>query len=321
MSDKPVLLVTRKLPDAVEARAMRDYDAILNTSDEQLRAADLIERSKGVDAILICSTELFSAEVIEGLAPSVKAVATFSVGYEHIDIAAAKKRGLIATNTPDVLTDATADLTILLMLGATRRAFEWGRKLRNGEWGRWSAIELLGTDVKGKRLGIYGMGRIGRAVADRARGFGMEIHYHNRSKLDADLEIDAIYHANAENMLPQIDILSLNCPATPETVGFLNTERIAKMRDNAIVLNSARGSVIVDDALIESLQSGKLAAAGLDVFDREPKLDQRYLTLENAFLMPHIGSATIETRNAMGFRALDNLDAIFAGSEPGDRIA
>lgn len=321
MSDKPVLLITRKLPDAVEARAMRDYDAILNTSDEQLSAADLIERSKGVDAILTCSTELFSAEVIKGLAPSVKAVATFSVGYEHIDTAAAKKRGLIATNTPDVLTDATADLTILLMLGATRRAFEWGRKLRNGEWGRWSATELLGTDVKGKHLGIYGMGRIGRAVADRARGFGMEIHYHNRSKLSADLEVGAIYHANADDMLPQIDILSLNCPATPETVGFLNAERIAKMRDNAIVLNSARGSVIVDDALIESLQSGKLAAAGLDVFDREPKLDQRYLTLENAFLMPHIGSATIETRNEMGFRALDNLDAVFAGSEPGDRIA
>ena len=320
MPKRPVLLVTRKLPEAVEARAMRDYNAILNKNDEQLNATDLIERSEGVDAILTCSTEVFSAKVIEGLAPSLKAIATFSVGYEHIDINAAKKRGLILTNTPDVLTDATADLTILLILGAARRAFEWAKKLRNGEWGRWSAIELLGVDLKGKRLGIYGMGRIGRAVASRARSFGLEIHYHNRSKLSPELEAGAIYHPNANDMLPQIDILSLNCPATLETIGFLNRERIATMRDSATVINSARGSVIVDDALIEALQSGKLAAAGLDVFDREPELDQRYLTLENAFLMPHIGSATIETRNEMGFRALDNLDAIFLDKEPGDRI-
>ena len=321
MAEKPVLLITRKLPDDVEARAARDYQTILNPTDEQMRSDDLIARSEGGDAILICSTERFSAKVIEGLAPSVKAIATFSVGFEHIDVDAARKRGLIATNTPDVLTDATADLTILLMLGATRRAYEWGKKLRDGEWGRWVAVEKLGTDVRGKRLGIYGMGRIGRAVADRARGFGMEIHYHNRSKLAPELEAGAVYHPDAEAMLGEIDILSLNCPATAETEGFLNADRIARMRDGAIVLNSARGSVIVDDALIEALQSGKLSAAGLDVFDGEPKLDARYLGLENTFLMPHIGSATLETRNAMGFRALDNLDAIFAGREPGDRIA
>ena len=321
MVKKPVLLVTRKLPEEVEARAARDYDAILNPTDEQMRADDLIARSDGVDAILLCSTERFSAEVIKGLSPSVKAIATFSVGYEHIDVEAAKKRGLVAANTPDVLTDATADLTILLMLGATRRAYEWSKKLRDGEWGRWIAVEKLGTDLRGKRLGIYGMGRIGRAVAERARGFGMEIHYHNRSKLSPDLEAGAVYHTDAEKMLGQIDVLSMNCPATPETVHFLNADRIAMMKDGAIALNSARGSVIVDDALINALQSGKLSAAGLDVFDGEPKVDPRYLTLENAFLMPHIGSATIETRNAMGFRALDNLDAVFAGQEPGDRIA
>jgi lactate dehydrogenase-like 2-hydroxyacid dehydrogenase len=321
MAKKPVLLLTRKLPEEVEARAARNYNAILNLADKQMLAKDLIALSKGVDAILLCSTERFSAEVIEGLDPSVKAIATFSVGYEHIDVEAAKKRGLIAANTPDVLTDATADLTILLMLGATRRAYEWGMKLRNGEWGRWMAVEKLGTDVKGKRLGIYGMGRIGRAVAKRAHGFGMEIHYHNRSKLPPDLEASAVYHSDAEEMLSEIDILSINCPATSETLRFLNEDRIAMMKDGAIVLNSARGSVIVDDALISALQSGKLSAAGLDVFDCEPKVDPRYLTLENAFLLPHIGSATIETRNAMGFRALDNLDAVFAGREPGDRIA
>ena len=321
MAEKPVLLLTRKLPDAVEARAMRDYDAILNESDAQMRADDLIERSDGVDAILTCSTERFSAKVIEKLAPSVKAVATFSVGFEHIDVDAAKKRGIIATNTPDVLTDATADLTILLMLGATRRAYEWGKAIRDGEWGRWVATEKLGTDVNGKALGVYGMGRIGRAVAQRARGFGMEIHYHNRSRLDPNLECGAIYHADPEAMLRHVDVLSINSPATPETEKFLNADRIAMMKDGAIVLNSARGSIIVDDALIAALESGKLAAAGLDVFDGEPKVDPRYLTLENTFLMPHIGSATLETRNAMGFRALDNLDAIFAGREPEDRIA
>ena len=321
MADKPVLLLTRKLPEDVEARAMRDYDAIMNESDVQMRANDLIECSEGVDAILTCSTERFSAEVIQKLAPSVKAVATFSVGFEHIDVDAAKRRGLIATNTPDVLTDATADLTILLMLGTTRRAYEWGRTIRKGEWGRWVATEKLGTDVNGKTLGVYGMGRIGRAVAQRARGFGMEIHYHNRSRLTPNLELGATYYADADAMLGQVDVLSINCPATPETEKFLNADRIAMMKDGAIVLNSARGSIIVDDALIAALESGKLAAAGLDVFDGEPKLDPRYLTLENTFLMPHVGSATLETRNAMGFRALDNLDAIFAGREPGDRIA
>ncbi|MEE2688727.1 MAG: D-glycerate dehydrogenase [Pseudomonadota bacterium] len=321
MTAKPVLLITRKLPEAVEARASRNYDAILNDCDKQMSAVDLIARSKDVDAILICSTERFSADVIEKLAPRVKAIATFSVGFEHIDIEAAKKRGLIATNTPDVLSDATADLTILLMLGATRRAYEWGKTLREGKWGRWVAIEKLGTDIKGKRLGIYGMGRIGRAVAERARGFGMEIHYHNRNRLSPDIEAGATYYANAEAMLREIDIFSMNCPATTETIGFLNAERIAIMRHGAIVLNSSRGSVIVDDALISALQCGKLSAAGLDVFDGEPNIDPRYLSLENAFLMPHIGSATLETRNAMGFRALDNLDAIFAGKEPSDRIA
>jgi len=321
MAKKPVLLITRKLPDAVESRASRDYVAILNESDIQMSPSDLVIRSEGADAILTCSTENFSSDVIEKLSPTVKAIATFSVGFEHIDIKSAKMRGLIATNTPDVLTDATADLTILLMLGATRRAYEWGKKLREGIWGRWVAVEKLGADIKGKRLGIYGMGRIGRAVAERARGFGMEIHYHNRSRLSPDLEVGAIYYADAEEMLREVDILSMNCPATPETQGFLNATRIKLMKDGAIVLNSARGSVIVDEALISALQSGKLSAAGLDVFDREPNIDQRYLTLENAFLMPHIGSATVETRNAMGFRALDNLDAIFSGREPADRIA
>ena len=321
MKDRPVLLITRNLPFAVEARAERDFNAILNQEDTQFSTNDLISQSPGVDAMLVCSTEQINTKVITGLSPTIKAIATYSVGFEHIDIAAAKKSGLIVTNTPDVLTDATADLTILLLLGATRRAYEWGQVLRNGNWGRWSATEKLGIDIKGKRLGIYGMGRIGRAVAERARGFGMKIHYHNRNKLTSNLELGAIFHKNAEEMLGQVDILSINCPLTAETQFFLNYDRIGMMRDDAIVINSSRGSVIVDDALINALKTGKLSAVGLDVFDGEPNIDQRYTTLDNAFLMPHIGSATIETREAMGFRALDNLDAIFAGKEPKDRIA
>jgi lactate dehydrogenase-like 2-hydroxyacid dehydrogenase len=192
--------------------------------------------------------------------------------------------------------------------------------LREGRWGRWVSTELLGTEVTGKRLGILGMGRIGRAVARRARGFDMEIHYFNRNRLPPELEDDAVYHASAEDMLPRCDFLSINCPATPETHHFLDSERIALLPDSAIVVNSARGTIVDDDALITALRSGKLAAAGLDVFEGEPNIDPRYLDLPNAFLMPHIGSATRETRDAMGFRALDNLDAVFAGKPPPDRI-
>ena len=321
MAEKPVLLVTRLLPPDIEARAARDYQAILNPDDVQYDGPALIAGSEGVDAILTCSTERFDAEVIAALPESVKALATFSVGYEHIDVEAAKARGLVVTNTPDVLSDATADLAMLLLLGAARRAHESAAMLRENRWGRWVATELLGTEVTGKRLGILGMGRIGRAVAQRARGFDMEIHYCNRSRLPEELEAGAIYHEDAEEMLPGIDFLSINCPATPETHHFLNAERIALLPDGAVVVNSARGTIVDDNALIPALQSGKLAAAGLDVFEGEPNIDPRYLEIENAFLVPHIGSATLETRNAMGFRALDNLDAYFAGKEPGDRVA
>ena len=321
MAEKPVLLLTRKLPDAVEARANRDYEAVANPDDTQFEANDLVERSAGADAILTCSTERFSAEVIEALPETVKAVATYSVGHEHIDLDAARRRGLIVTNTPDVLTAATADLTILLMLGAARRAQEWGSMLREDRWGRWVAVELLGTDITGKRLGILGMGRIGRAVAQRARGFEMEIHYHNRNRLPTELEAGVTYHATAEDMLPLCDFLSINCPATDENHHFINRERIACLPDGAIVVNSARGTIVEDDALIAALRSGKIAGIGLDVYEGEPNIDPRYRDIDTAFLMPHIGSATIETRDAMGFRALDNLDAVFAGETPRDRIA
>lgn len=320
MSDRPVLFVTRKLPDAVEARAARDYDVRLNADDSQYDADALISNSEDVDAILVCSTEKFTADVIGRLSSRVRAIATFSVGYEHIDINAAKARGLIVTNTPDVLTDATADIALLCLLGAARRQHESTAMLRENQWGRWDATSLLGVHMTGKRLGVLGMGRIGRAVAKRARAFDMEIHYNNRSRLAPDLEQGAIFHENPEDMLPHSEFLSINCPSTPETHHFLNAERIALLPDGAVVANTARGDIVDDKALIAAAASGKISGVGLDVYEGEPTFDQGYLTLSNAFLLPHIGSATVDTRDAMGFRALDNLDAVFAGTEPRDKL-
>ena len=323
MAEKPILYVTRKLPPDVSARLAREYNGVLNDDDVVLGPDDLVNgcRDAGADAILTCGTEKFTADVIARLPTRVKILATFSVGYDHIDVDAAKARGLIVTNTPDVLTNATADITMLCLLGAARQAQNSEAILREKRWGRWGPMEMLGVEFTGKRLGIFGMGRIGQAVARRARGFDMEIHYSNRSQLLADKELGAIYHADPDAMLPHCDYLSTNCPGSEETRHFVNRRSIALLPDGAIVDNTARGSLIEDDALIEALQSGKLAAAGLDVFEGEPNLDERYLKLSNVFLLPHIGSATVETRNGMGFRALDNLDAWFAGKEPGDRVA
>ena len=319
---KPRVLVTRKLPDAVEDRLRRDYDPILNPTDALYSREDIIDKAAEVDAILPCHTEKFDADVISRLPGNVKVIANFSVGYDHCDTEAAKKRGLIVTNTPDVLSDATAELTIMLMLGAARRASEGERLVRTREWKDWSPSFMVGSQVTGKRLGIIGFGRVGQVVARRAaRGFDMEIHYHNRSRVAPELEAGAIYHKTPESLMPHCDFLALHCVASPETTGLLNAERIALLPDGAIVVNASRGIVIDDDALINALKSGKLYAAGLDVYNNEPDINPEYRDLDNVFLMPHIGSATKETRDAMGFRALDNLDAVFAGREPGDRVA
>ncbi len=321
MSSKPVVLVTRRLPDAVEARLRRDYDARLNGQDEVYSSDRLIELAAGADAIIPCHTERLSAEVIARLPDSVRAICSFSVGYDHIDLAAAKARGIRVTNTPDVLSNATAEIAMLLMLGAARRAHEGARMLRTDTWADWSAIGQLGIEVTGKRLGIIGMGRVGQVMARRARGFDMEIHYYNRHRLKPEIEAGAIYHADLHDLLPHSQFLSIHCPATPQTHHLLNAERIALLPDGAVVVNTARGAVVDDDALIGALKTGKLFAAGLDVFNGEPNIDPRYRELDNTFLLPHIGSATRETRDAMGFRALDNLDAILAGREPRDRLA
>ncbi|MCG8355421.1 MAG: D-glycerate dehydrogenase [Kiloniellales bacterium] len=318
---KPHVLATRCFPDAVNERLARDYQARLNLEDRLYDPEKVIELAEGADAIMTCSTEKYPAEVIARLPASVRALATFSVGHEHIDLEAAEARGLIVTNTPDVLTDSTADITLLCLLGAARRAFEGQDMLRAGRWVGWTPTQLVGVHVTGKRLGILGMGRIGRAVARRARGFDMEIHYHNRRRLPADLEAGAVFHEDPEAMLGQIDFLSINCPASPETHRFLDARRIALLPDGAVVVNTARGQIVDDDALMRALRSGKLGAAGLDVFEGEPDVNPGYFDIPNAFLLPHLGSATVETRNAMGFKCLENLDAFFAGHEPPDRVA
>ncbi|MFI4988534.1 MAG: 2-hydroxyacid dehydrogenase [Alphaproteobacteria bacterium] len=321
MQSKPTILVTRRLPDNVLARAQKDYDARINFEDKLYDAGEMLRRAEGCAGLLICSTEKFPAEQIARLPASVKIVATFSVGHEHIDIDAARQRGLVVTNTPDVLTNSTADIAMLLMLGAARRAAEGERLVRAGRWKSWTPTFMLGTDVTGKTLGILGMGRIGQAVAKRARGFDMEVHYSNRKRLPRELEAGAVFHADATTMLPKIDFLSINSPSTPETLYWLNAERIGLMKTGAVVVNTARGNIVDDAALIAALRSGRLRAAGLDVYEGEPNLDPGYLSLDSAFLLPHIGSATDGTRDAMGFRALDNLDDYFAGREPRDRLA
>jgi len=283
--DKPGILVTRHMPENVEARISRDYQATLNPDDRLFSSAEMLDMAQRHDGILCCSTEKFSADVISALPESVKILATFSVGYEHIDIPAARTRGLKVTNTPDVLTDATADVAMLCLLAAARRGSEGDRLVRAEQWQGWYTT----------------------------RGFGMQIHYHNRSRLGDELEQGATFHETLESLLAVSDFFSINAPSSAETLKFLNAERIALLPDGAVVANTARGNMVDDEALIAALQSGKLAAAGLDVFDGEPNVHPGYRSLDNVFLLPHLGSATHETRDAMGFCCLDNLDAFFSG--------
>lgn len=319
---RPTLLLTRRLPDAVEARAARDYAATLNPTDAALSGLEIAARAAdiGADAVLCCAGDRLDAAAIAALPDRVRVLATFSVGTDHIDLAAARTRGLTVTNTPDVLTDATADIALLLILGAARRASEGERLIRAKGWTGWTPTQLMGTHIGGKRLGIIGMGRIGQAVAQRARAFGMTIHYSNRKRLPTELEAGAVYHADPEEMLSVSDVLSLHFPATADTRHWLNAARIDRLPPGAILVNTARGTVVNDRDVVAALRSGRLAAAGLDVFENEPNLFPDYCDLPNVFLLPHLGSATVETRNAMGFKALDNIDAVMAGQEPPDRV-
>ncbi len=318
---KPRLIVSRQMPAPVGARIGaafdcpwpdgRDMDA-----EEMLRAV----RDTRAEALLFSSHLKLGAEVIARIPDHVRIAATCSVGFEHIDVAAARARGLPVTNTPDVLTDCTADLAMLLILGACRRAGEYEAIMRAG-WRRGYGLgEMLGLRVSGKRLGIVGLGRIGQAVARRARGFAMRILYNNPRRLPPEIEQDATYFADLREMLPHCDILSLHARGGPTTAGLMNAEMFALLPKGAVFVNASRGGLVDEDALVAALQSGHLFAAGLDVYRNEPAFDQRLAQLPNTFLFPHMGSATIETRTAMGMRALDNIAAVLAGRPPIDPL-
>jgi lactate dehydrogenase-like 2-hydroxyacid dehydrogenase len=317
---KPTLLITRRLPASVEARAARDYAVRLDPSDMPTTPSGILAAAQDVDAILCCPADRLDAATIAALPARVKAISTFSVGTDHIDLQAAAARGIPVCNTPDVLTEATAELSMLLILAASRRAGEGERIVRANAWTGWAPTQLMGRQVSGKRLGIFGMGRIGQALARVARGFRMDIHYRNRSRLPPELEQGAAYHDSDASFLAQCEVLALNAPGGAATAKWLNAERIAMLPQGAIVANAARGTLVDDDALIAALKSGHVAYAGIDVFAGEPNIHPGYRDLENAVLLPHLGSATVETREAMGHLALDGVDAVLAGHVPGNLV-
>lgn len=317
---KPVIWITRTLSDATLERARRDYEVIWDAADTPGTAEDIIAMSGRVDGIIPCHSEHFTADVVARLDPRLKIVANHSVGVDHCDLPALKSKGITVTNTPGVLSDATAELAMMLMLAAARHAVTGDRIVRSGEWNSWSPAFLVGKQVTGARLGIIGMGGVGRALARKARSFDMEIHYHNRHRLPPEDEVGAVYHDNLDDLLAVSDFVSLHCPATPETIGLMNQDRLARLPKGCVIVNTARGNLIDETALLAAIESEHLSAAGLDCFATEPGGNPAFAAHENIVMMPHVGSATLKTRDAMGFKALDNLDAFFLGDAPPDRL-
>ena len=316
MAKKKTVFLTRHLPDIVEERARRDYRVTQFKQDFSPSKEQIIDKSQGCDAILCCITETFSRDVIEALPDSVKVISTFSVGTDHLDLDAAREKGISVGYAPNGVTISTAEIAMMLMLTAAHRAPEGQHMVRAKQWYGWGPQQLLGRRLFRKRLGIFGMGKIGQAFAQRARGFDMEIHYHNRNRLPKEKELGAIYHDSLDGLLAVSDILSIHAPATVDTRHIINADALHRLPDEAIVINTARGDLVKDEDLIAALKSRKLFAAGLDVFEGEPAIHEGYYDLENVFLLPHVGSATLEAREEMGFEALDNIDAILQGKKP-----
>ena len=304
------ILITRKLIKSSENFALKIFEAKFNENDHLLTKEQIIKESRDCDGILSSLTEKFDSDTISKLPKTIKIISNFAVGFGNIDIVAAKSRNIVVTNTPDVLTDATAEINMLILLAAARRAKE-GIKYTNERNWKWSADFLMGKQLTGSRLGILGMGRIGRAVADRARSFGMKIHYYNRSQLDKDLEKGATYHKSIESLLSVSDFFSINCPATKETKYIINENTIKHFPDGAVISNTARGDMIDDNAMVKALKRGKIYALGLDVYNGEPDIHPEYLSLPNVFVLPHLGSATKKTRTAMADLAISNIDEFF----------
>ncbi|MCI0668473.1 MAG: D-glycerate dehydrogenase [Methylococcaceae bacterium] len=321
---KPKVIVTRRWPEVVENRLQELYDVQFNRDDHPMSAAELQGALRSADAVLPTVTDPINAEVLRAEPLRCKILGNFGVGFNHIDIDAAKARGLVVTNTPEVLTDCTADIAMLLMLAVARRGMEGDRHVRQGEWTGWRPTHMMGRKVTGKTLGLIGMGRIAQAMARKAHhGFNMKIVFTDpypppQTVID---ELQAENAGSIEAVLKHADFVSLHCPGGKETYHLLNAERLAMMKPTACLINSARGDVVDNQALIEALRKGTIAGAGLDVFEGEPRLDPGFLELENAVLLPHLGSATLETRIAMGNRVLDNIEAFFNGRAPRDRIA
>jgi len=304
------ILITRKLIKDSEDKASKTFDPIFNSNDELYSQSKVIEMSKDCDGILTSLTDKMDKETINKLPDTIKIISNFAVGFGNIDLDAAKKRGIAVTNTPEVLSDATAEIGILLILGACRRAAEGIEAAREGGW-KWSADYLIGKQLTGTRLGILGMGRIGQKIAKIAKSLGMVIHYHNRSKLKAEKEDGAIYHDNIKSLFAVSDVLSICCPATKETENMINKETVEYFPKGAIITNVARGDIIEDEALIDALNRRKIYAVGLDVYKNEPNLNPGYLKIKTAFILPHLGSATKDTRIAMANLAIDNIDEFF----------
>lgn len=320
---KPRVVVTRRLPAEVERELAARFDVCLNDDDHPLSADELRQAFAQADAVLTTVADRIDAAVLGSTGRRAQIVANYGVGYNHIDVAAARAHGVTVTNTPDVLTDCTADLALMLMLMVARRAGEGERELRAGQWTSWRPTHMIGTKVSGKTLGLIGMGRIGRAVAARAQhGFGMKVIYYSRSPLAAaDLPgLDARPCATLEALLGEADFVSLHCPGGAATRHLIDATRLAAMQRHAFLINTARGDVVDEQALVQALQRGTLAGAALDVYEREPEVSAALLRMENVVLLPHLGSATRETRVGMGLRAADNLSAWFAGQTPPDRV-
>jgi lactate dehydrogenase-like 2-hydroxyacid dehydrogenase len=309
---RPVLVVTAYFVDAVEARLNQDFELCRNKNGVHLPREELLSAADGADAMFVTPADRLDATFFNRVASSVKVIATHSVGVDHIDLKAAAARKIAIAYIPGISTDAVADITLLLLLGASRRAYEALQVVHSGNWNPSDLTLLLGWQLTGKSLGIYGMGRIGQAVAKRARGFGMKIHYHDPHRWAAEIEGDAIFHDDLYDLLGVSPFLSINAPETTQTHRFLDAKAIARLPGGAIIVNAARGGMVVDEDLIAALKNGQVAAVGLDTYEGEPELNPGYLALKNTFLLPHIGAATIETRTAMGMLALDNIDAVLA---------
>ncbi len=319
---KPLVVITRKLPEAVEARMQQLFTCRVNALDKAFSQADLIAAVKEADVLVPTITDKISVDILEQAGPQLKLIANFGTGVDNIDVEAALARGITVTNTPGVLTEDTADMTLALIMAVSRRIIEGAEAVKSGHWTGWSPTWMLGSRLKGKKLGIVGMGRIGTAVARRAKAFGLELHYHNRKPAHPKIveELGAHYNEGLDAMLSRVDILSINCPHTPATYHLLSARRLKLLKPTAIIINTARGEVIDETAMINMLEAGELAGAGLDVFEHEPAANPKLLGLRNVVLLPHMGSATLEGRIDMGEKVIINIKTWVDGHKPPDRV-